>query len=713
MPQVELYGHILPYGLTNDVWTMSSDGKFNQFNYRLNMISPSVVDILSMICTEGDLSKIASPGNVIISRSAAESMGVHAGETLYIPLVGWEADPNPDKPVTVAGIFEDFARNTMFPPYQYQILVKIDDKYLNQTIGNWDTMNLVKLKDGANAQEYVDLWCENYTELFKKDFGEDDIAEYCMTYMEKDPFHLVSLDNLFFDESLWGGNIEQGTVGQTIILAGIALLIVIIAFINFINFFNALIPARIKSVNISKIFGASRKSLGISFIFEALCLVAVSFIFALLIVPAADSMVLHNLLTSPLAFKQNGITILVMLAILAVMAVAAAFYPAIYVTSVEASLGVKNGFATSAAGRRLRSVLVGFQFTVAIILMVLASVFSLQYRHVRNFDVGFDKENIVYFTGSFTLASHADTFIGYLEKNPDITGVTQSGGVLFGATSSWGNTYKGVDIDMKVTAVRHNFFDVLGVEVVEGSGLKPWQNNKKFSLVVNKFIWDSADMEADTYFGGNIVIGAVDNINTYSAEKGEQALGWFVSDPAQMLCFYVKMRAGADFRKVSDDINSAIQCFAPGDETVELRFLDEQIDRLYGSTKKQATVISLFAIIAIAICLMGVFGILLFETQHRRKEIALRKVAGATDMEIIVMLNKTYTRTLLICFAVAVPITYIVSSRWLEQFANRISLGWWLYAVVLLALLVVTTLLVTFRSYRAATENPVDSLGSE
>lgn len=718
MPDVESYGQISSYGLTKEVWTKSPDGSFNQYDYWLNMISPSMVDVLSMECVEGDLSKITEPEHVIISQSVAESMGVHTGETLYLSSVTWGADTKPDRPVVVAGIFEDFAKNTLFSPKQYQILIKISDEYLNQGIDSWNMMNLVKFKEGADLQKYKELWCNNYTEAFKAKHSASPefIEKYCFVVAEEEPLKMLPIGDMFFEKSLASRGVEQGTVEQTMILIGIAFLIVIIAFINFVNFFYALIPTRIKSVNISKVFGASQHTLRLSFILEALCLVTVSFVMALLIIPLADDIVLHNLLTAPLAIENNTLTVLVMLVILIAMAITAALYPAIYATSVNASFGIKEGFATSVAGRRLRSILVGFQFTVAIILIILASVFTMQYKHLRNYDVGFDREHIVYFIGSFSLASHSDSFVEYLESNPDVEGVTQSYLTMFGSTMSWENTYNGMQVKLMINPVRHNFFDVIGVKPIEGRNFMPWREGEQKDMIVNKYIWDKANMKLDTEFQGSSkvnIVGVVDGINTCSAEKELEGIGWYVENPAMMLRFYVRMRAGADFEKVRDDINAAIQHFVPGDDVVDVHFLDQQVEQLYGSTKKQATVITLFAVIAIVISLMGVFGILLFDTQYRKKEIALRKVSGATNMEIIAMLNKSYIRTLLVCFTIAVPVTYAICTRWLEQFSNRISLHWWLYAVVLLALLVITSLLVTLRSYRAATENPVDSLKSE
>ena len=172
------------------------------------------------------------------------------------------------------------------------------------------------------------------------------------------------------------------------------------------------------------------------------------------------------------------------------------------------------------------------------------------------------------------------------------------------------------------------------------------------------------------------------------------------------------MRAGADVKAFSDYVARLSKELAPAAEEAELFFLEEWVESLYKQTKKDMVLIGMFAVLAIVIALMGVFGIVMFETQHRRSEIAVRKVYGATTAQMIQMLNLRYVWIVLGCFVVAAPVAWYITSRWLEQFANRIASPWWIYVAALVVVLAVTVALVTLRSWKAATENPADVVKS-
>ena len=149
---------------------------------------------------------------------------------------------------------------------------------------------------------------------------------------------------------------------------------------------------------------------------------------------------------------------------------------------------------------------------------------------------------------------------------------------------------------------------------------------------------------------------------------------------------------------------------APVAEKPELYYLEEWVESLYKQTKKDMVLIGMFAVLAIVIALMGVLGIVLFETQHRRREIGIRKVYGATTENLIIMFVRRYAVIVGICFVVAAPVAYYITSRWLEQFVNRITMPLWVYPVVLLLIMTITVLIVSLRSWKAANENPVEVL---
>ena len=208
------------------------------------------------------------------------------------------------------------------------------------------------------------------------------------------------------------------------------------------------------------------------------------------------------------------------------------------------------------------------------------------------------------------------------------------------------------------------------------------------------------------------MVGIIKDVRLSSLANSDDYHAFYCNDESDKAHFYVRLREGADVKAFAKYVSGVAEELAPAAEKPELYFLEEWVESLYQQTKNDMVLIGLFAVLAIVIALMGVFGIVMFETQHRRSEIAVRKVYGATTRQIVEMLNLRYVWIVGGCFVVAAPVAWYITSRWLEQFANRISSPWWLYIAALAVVLAVTVGLVTLRSWRAATENPADVVKS-
>ena len=182
--------------------------------------------------------------------------------------------------------------------------------------------------------------------------------------------------------------------------------------------------------------------------------------------------------------------------------------------------------------------------------------------------------------------------------------------------------------------------------------------------------------------------------------------------PESVLPFMMIKVETADIEEVSAFIRETIRSFDP-DADADIRFLDENIGALYQKEDRLAAMLTLFSLLSVGISIVGVFGLILFETQFRRKEIGLRKVYGATIGEILRMFNKRYMRIVLACSVVAIPIGWYVVDRWLESFAYRTPVKWWIFAVAVGSVALVTILTITLQSYRTAAENPVRSIKTE
>ena len=187
----------------------------------------------------------------------------------------------------------------------------------------------------------------------------------------------------------------------------------------------------------------------------------------------------------------------------------------------------------------------------------------------------------------------------------------------------------------------------------------------------------------------------------------------FVTIPGDMEYFFVRMAAGADFEAVCDHSRRCVERLGPDCEPLEIRFLDEDINAQYARERRITTIVGLFTVLAVVIALMGVFGIVLFETQHRRREVAIRKVMGATTQEVLRLFNRRYVVLVTVCFLIAAPVGYWAVDRWLGAFAYRVPLHWWLFAAAYVMVLAVTVATVTFCSWRTANENPADCVKTE
>ena len=714
-PDVECGGSWRPEQ-TKRVYRRYSNYHFEPFDGGCCVISPSMFDVLSFKCVEGNLHDISKPDHVVISQSLAERMDVSVDDVIYLPSMAWNATPEPEKPVTIAGIYKDFAPNTMMKGFDV-VMYAGDDIANIKDNGMYDRMHFVKLREGADPQSYENIWKDDMAAFVKEQWQE----EY-----NDDRMRLVSLNDTFFSEI---SSIERGTVTATVSLAAVAILVVLIAFINFVNFFFALIPIRLRTVNISKVFGASTATLRWSFIFEALGTAVLSFGLALYLMIVVKESFIKNYVTCSLALEDNLLAIGVIFVIVVVMALISSIYPSYYITSFAASLGVKGGFAGSLKGRRLRVVLATAQFAISIALIIVTTAIWLQYRHLVNADIGFNIDNVLLVKPSNNITTHYDAFMAHLEKNPNVEGVTaMDSRIAVGQTSFQSYTDKnGRTIRNYLVNVHHTFPKVMGIDILEGDGFKPELEKRQY-LITKRAHQAMVVDDGDTikYRDAISVVGVCENVELMSLADKSVAGNYMIlvydnykatfkkyNITPSYAFFLVRVAPNANIEQMKEFIRESVQVFDPGAEEPTIRFFRDDFEQLYMQTRRQAVLLSVFAVLSVIISLMGVFGIVLFEMQHRRREIAIRRVFGATTVGMLWMLNRRYARIVLACFVVAAPVAWYIVGEWQKDFAHQAPIGWWVYLLALLLVMGITIGLVTQRCWKAANENPAEVVKSE
>ncbi|MBQ2242802.1 MAG: ABC transporter permease [Bacteroidales bacterium] len=706
-PQAEVGTHFREFAQPYRVWGKRGQGDFQKYNIGSYDMSPEGLEVFGFDIIAGDATKIKEPNTVVISESAAQRIGVGVGEHIYFEGGEWNSNMRPELPQTVVAIFKDFPKNSFL--YDH-LIFRNDNRKDGNGNNNWNYSHFIKFEKGADIEVYKKIWMDKYAqwllgmvEEWKAEYPDEEVYEEGDEIL---PIRLIPLDKMYFEGNLNSENYEAGTVGSTVTLSAIALAIVIIAFINFVNFFMAMVPARMRSVNICKVFGAEQGTLRRSFLFEAVGLVILAFALALGIIQALQGSFITEYVTCSLSLPDNFSVIAIIFILMIILAVVAAFYPAMHITGFNASLGVKGGYGNSLSGRRIRRILAGVQFAVAMALIIVAVSFWMQYRYQVNYDIGLNRENIVTFS-SFDLANKGDAVVEKLQQYPQAVDVTASSSSIIRQYSRWGRQYNGKDFMLNVWSVRWNLPQFFGIEMAGGEQFTE-QSHQRREMILTSNLKSEIEIPLGHEINNYTTIGFVKNVKLAPSTEGVKYAGLYCSKKLQFGAYYVRLQPDSDVSAFTKYVKDLVQEFAPGADEPEIMFFNQAIGNLYSTTKRSTVVIALFALLAIIIALMGVFGIVMFETQHRRSEIAIRKVYGADRGLLINMLNNNYVKLVLAGFLVAAPVAWIIVSRWLEQFANRITVPWWVFIVSLMAVLALTVALVSLRSWKAASENPAE-----
>lgn len=701
-------------------WTRNEASMgYDKFTVSSGQVSLPLLDVFSFRAVEGAVQDLGKPNSVILSRSAAARMRVGVGSIVWF---GAE-EPRAEDAREVVAVFEDFPDNSLLSGCE--MAYDLGEESLDDA-SEWSFNYFVKLHPGADPAEFERQWVKVSREMQRERIeraaagegdGDDDSEEFDV--------RMSPLRGIYFetDSEVPG---MQGSFVTTCTLLFIAVLVIVLAFINFVNFFFALVPVRIRTVNTFKVFGAPTASLRFNFVFEAFGLVLIGLLAAWYVSFLLQGTEFASYISAPLALTQNLPVVGMVVAAAFAMALAASLYPAWYITSFAPAMVVKGSFGGTRSGRRLRAILLGVQFFISISLIVATAFIRLQHGYMMDYDMGFDKERLVAVRVSNAAAHSYDALRQKLLTDPQVAAVTGASGQLVSeGRMGWGRDFKGRRIAFQCYPVQWNFLEVLGIPVTEGRDFRETDMRRdRGALIFNEAARREFGIEVDDRMNGfsndEPVVGICADFNFKPLQYGVSPFAFYIM-PAPSAGWklprniYVRMAPGADITALTEHIR---RCVAEVDPRIEpaaiaVHVFDEELGREYGAERKLTMIVGLFALLAVVIALMGVFGLVLFETQHRRREIAVRRVMGASRGEILAMFNRRYLLLVIVCFVLAVPVSAWAVGHWLAGFAYSVPIYWWVFALALCAVLAITALTVTVRSWRAANENPAESVKGE
>lgn len=675
-------------------------------------VYPDFGKIIGLKFVEGSDQEMNQPESVIISESYARKLfpkGNALGSYLYADTPDWRS-PEATK-FRICGIFEDLPENCQFKNDLFVPMGKLQEN-------DWGSQNFYAfflLKSGVSVEEVNQQITA--TGVDARLFTEEPSTQ---------KLYVFPIQKLYYD-MYSPYYFKTGSRSTMTLLVSIGFLIILIACINLINFSTALAPMRMRSINTQKVLGSTNGELRRALTLESVVIVLVSWLLSLCIVAA----LIHLNVLSFMGFTPSLLVYwkyVVYTGLIAVLTgIVAGLYPAWYMTSFPPALVLKGNYALSGKGQRLRTVLIGFQYIVSFALITTAAFIFLQNRFMRNHELGIDKDQIL--VASLPQqpfhSSPYRKFDSQLKSFAEIDDIAYAKWEL-GASEGYTQyafTYKGTQYGHQYIDVTPNFCRVMGLHILSGSDFLPSDSiyTSQLNFIATQDLQQESGIPAgetlDFFPWGMkaLLKGYVNNVQ-FTSLKMNPVPYVFCPNGAysnQVLPFaYVRVKAGSDMDTALKHIRETISDCFTGYPT-EVKFYDQIYGQLYQKETDQQKIITWFSLLAILISLVGVFGLIIFEAEHRQKEIGVRKVYGASIQQILWMFGRSYLILSVVCSLIASPIAWYAVSEWLKQFNERIPISPWVFLCTCLLISAITLVTITIQNYRTATSNPIDCLKSE
>ena len=688
---------------------VDDQGEAKVFKENFQLCLPNISDVFDFHMKEGSVECLSIPGSVLIPESVAKRLfdkQSAIGKRIRMSgSSGWQ--PVSTTILTIGGVYKDFPGNTTV---QNRIYVPMDQ--LDLLKSSWQMYAneiYVTLDDPLNKEEVLDH--------FNKTF---DFAKSQMGSAQEIALRLTPLKDVYYTHDTTFDFNPKGHRETNYVLLGIAFLILFIAGINFTNLTTSLIPLRLKTINTHRVLGCSIYKLRAISLIESIVICLISYILALFIVNDLSYTPIANWVDADIRLSQYKGLILLTALIAILTGCLAGLYPAIRSSSYAPALVLKGSFGLSPKGKKLRVALIGFQYTVSIALIIVTLLMGLQNHFMTSSEqLGFNKDQVAIVNLTPEIyAKHKPQYIQKLKDYPGIEDVAFSVYELSKEDDMIDLEYarhEDKDVFFKVFYASENFLSVMDIQVEEGRDFTREDLNKAQSdYIINPAAERDFHLHPGDRFNDRTVLGVSKDFRFNSCRIASSPFVFTLNNdiPNPKLVSYIRFNSKTNLQEAVAHVRETLKEIDPT-FPFEISFYNTILNNLYQKEQTLGKLISLFGIMAILISIVGVFGLVLFETQYRRKEIGIRKINGATTGQILLMFNKTYIRIVSVCFIISIPIAWMGTQQWLENFAYKTPLHLWVFIVAFLIILSVTIGTVTFRNWQAANENPVNSVKSE
>ena len=681
----------------------------NLFQTGLSTIDKNTLDFWGIHLLPGSNSWKEQPDGYIISESLARQIfGTEnpVGKKFAIPQ--WNSEN-----LTIIGVCQDFAENCSFENGLFQCY----QESWFQSMSEWNNEIYLRLDNPENKEQAE----KEIGKLYKERFGEE----------TKLQFRLIPMDRVYFEGSAYA---DKGNESLVYVLQAASIFILIIGLLNFTNFSLAQTPVRMRSINTRKVMGSTTASLRLGMILENVFWSVVALIGAiLLILLFQKSPECMKLVSGNISLQTHGGLVCITLFATLGIGVLSTLFSSWYATSFPPALVLKGSFGLSPRGKMLRWTMLTVQFIVAFVMTLYVLVMTGQTHYIFNADYGFNKDEVLYAQLPYEAQSKKDYLRQEITKLPFAENCSFAESVL-GSTDgymSWGRGSGEHNLSFFALCVDEHFLKTMNIKIVEGRDFNQHDRQGAYILnraMVQKYPWIKLEQPIGQDIEGwgseeshYPVVGICENYKLTSMRNDNNTIpaAFIIMSPDMTVNWgdrnknvFVRITDGYDKLEAKKQLEQLIKQLDT-EETCEFRFLDEDLQITYEEEFRFIAQVKLFTFICIFITLIGVFCLTLFETEYRRKEIAIRKIMGSTVHEVLLLFAGRYLVPLLVAFVIAAPVGYYISTKWLQNFAEHTPIYWWFFPLAFLMVSVVVLLTVVLQSGRVATENPVDSIKTE
>ena len=722
-PQVKQYVRLRSHG-----GLMIKKGDQNSPEDRVILADSTLFDVFTLQMISGDSrTALVNPNSVVITESMAKKYFPGIGNN---DIVGKTLTVDDTSLYKITGLIKDVPEASHF---HYDFFVSMYGQLSSYEMNQWTSNNfntyivLDKNADPKKLSAQLDPFVmKNVAPFFKSlNLTEEEFKKQG-NYLHYDlmPLGRIHLYSQKDSELEANGNIQYVTIFSLI-----ALFILLIACVNFMNLSTARSAGRAREVGVRKVLGSLRKHLISQFLTESLLISFVAMILALviaaLLLPSFNSLSGKNFSLN--AFLAPWLLPSLLLLTI-VVGLLAGMYPAFYLSSFKPVAVLKGKVAGGLKTSWLRSGLVIFQFAISIFLIIGTLVIYTQLNYIRNKDIGYKRDQVLVIKNTYALGNSAKVFKEELLKFSGVQNVTMTGYLPTAGWRSDSPLFPKPTLDTKdavstqIWHIDEDYIPTLQMKMVQGRNFSKDFPTDSSGIIINeafaKLIGYRDAVNKPLYYMNDFpkkdftkytIIGVVKNFNFNSLHENVTPLAFFLSSQTGSMALRIKTDHPD---QLISSIENSFKKLAPG-MPFSYSFMDEDFNRTYKAEQKMGGLSIAFSALAILIACLGLFGLVTFAASQRTKEIGIRKVLGASVSNVTAMLSKDFLKLVFIAALISFPLAWWAMSQWLQGFAYRVELSWWIFLIAGLAAILIAMITISFQAIKAAVANPVDSLRSE